>query len=195
MNIVVIYAHAKEHSTSSALLTAFSSGCRTAKHKLHVIDLYKENFDPLLKEEQLKQGYRPAGQVKRYQELVKKADWLVFIYPIWWFGPPAILKGWFDRVFTSGFAFRYKKITRTIGKPIGLLPVKKAVVIDTYGAPGWATKLLFFNMPWQAVKRGILKLCGIKKFIHYPCYSAPYASTKKRHKWNRDVERIAEKLS
>ena len=132
MNILVIFAHPNKKSLSYALMQAFSRGAKKAKHKVQVIDLYKDRFNPVLSANELKGNLSP--QVKRYQAMIEKADWMVFIFPVWWFGVPSILEGWFDRVFTVHFAFKFKPLTKTIGIPIGLLPCKKAVVIETYGS-------------------------------------------------------------
>jgi len=194
MNIVAVHANPRKEGTSYSLLQAFSKGCKKAKHRLQVIDLYPEDFDPRLPAEDMTRGHKIKPAIKKYQDLIAKADCLVLIYPIWWYRMPSILEGWFDRVMNVGFAFRYRKLTKTFGLPVGLLSVKKAVVIDTYGSPWWAVKFMLFNLPFLRVKYGLLRYCGIKKTIHYPCYSAPYVDKKKKEQWAKAVERIAEKL-
>ena len=83
MNIAIVYAHPNEESLSNALLQAFKRGSKRAKHNLQVIDLYKDNFDPVLKTVQRTELIDPM--VERYQKILKKADWIVYIFPIWWF--------------------------------------------------------------------------------------------------------------
>ena len=132
--------------------------------------------------------------MQHHQEAIRKADWMVFIYPVWWFRAPAILEGWFDRVFSAGFAFKYKTIIGNLGIPAGLLPCKKALVINTYGSPGWAIRWLYGNSPWNHIKRELLKFCGVKTVRHFPCYGVPTASEKKREQWLGKIEKIAAKL-
>ena len=82
------------------------SGAETGNHTVKVIDLYKEEFDPVSFGDN-----KIAPDVEKHQTLIKDAHCLVFIYPIWWFRAPAILEGWIDRVFTLGFAFKFKATT------------------------------------------------------------------------------------
>lgn len=191
MNIVVIYAHPKEKSLSHSLLQAFLKGARKKKHKVQVIDLYKEKFNPVLTAAELSGKVDP--KVQKYQEMLKKSDWIVFIFPIWWFRTPTILEGFFDRVMTTGFAFKYRQITKRVGIPIPLLK-KNTLVIETYGSPWWAMKLFYFDIPWRRLKRGVLKFYGVKKLIRFSCFSAPYASTAEVKDWMDEVEELAKNL-
>lgn len=191
MNIVVIYAHPRPKSLSYSLLQAFLKSSKKKKHKLQVIDLYKDRFDPVLKT--VKRSPRVNSVVERYQKMLMKADWIVYIFPIWWFRCPAILEGFFDKVMTAGFAFKYRQITKTFGIPIPLLK-KNTLVIETYGSPRWAMKLFYLDLPWRRLKRGVFKFCGVKKLIRYSCFSAPYASDEKRQRWIEEVEELAKSL-
>lgn len=192
MKLLIIHAHPSGKSFNRALLDSFLEGAKTAGHSIDLLDLYEEKFDPVLKAPELKGG--PGEGIKAYQERIKKADWLVFIYPIWWYRAPAILEGWIDRVFTVGFAYRFKKIIGTLGKSVGLLPDKKALVIETYGSPGWTYKLFYGNWGWKRFKRGVLGLFGIRKVIHFPCYAVPFVTDEKREKWLEQVKKLAGKL-
>jgi NAD(P)H dehydrogenase (quinone) len=184
LEVVVVIAHPKKESLSYGLLQAFLKGLPT-HHKATVIDLYKDKFDPILRTVQRSETLDP--EVEHYQGLLKKADWIIYIFPIWWFRTPSILEGFFDKVMTAGFAFKYRQITRTFGVPVPLLN-KNTIVIETYGSPRWATKLFFLDLPWRRLKRGVLKFFGYGKLIRYSCFSAPYASEKKRAKWLKEVE-------
>lgn len=188
MKLLAIKAHPSSESLNHTLLEAVKRGAKQGKHKLQVVDLYAEKFNPVLSQAELKGKMDP--KVKKYQQMLREADWVIFVYPIWWFRAPAILEGWFDKVFTVHFAFKYKKITKKMGIPIGLLPVKKAVVVETYGSPGWALRSLYFDLPWRRMKRGLLKFCGIKKIKRFSCFSAPYASKKRVQHWERKLETL-----
>ena len=101
MNALIIYAHPNPKSFNHAILTEMQRGLKDGNTTYEVIDLYKDNFNPnLVFNEDIKRSdLMNDVEVKRYQELIKKADHLIFIYPIWWYGTPAILKGFLDRVF------------------------------------------------------------------------------------------------
>ncbi len=192
MKVLVVFAHPSHESFNYALLKAFVSGAKKAGHEVDIIDLYKDNFDPVLRK--TRHGGEMNPQAVAYQEKIKQTDWLAFIFPIFWYRGPAILEGFFDQVFDAGFAFKYKKILGgLISKPIGLLPVNKAVVIETYGGPGWFYKLFFFRIPWARVK-SVLKFCGIRKFIHHPCYSVLNTHEKALKKCLNSIENIGKRL-
>ncbi|MBU0578055.1 NAD(P)H-dependent oxidoreductase [Patescibacteria group bacterium] len=192
MKVLIIYAHPREDSFNHAVKESFESGLKFAGHEYEVIDLYKEEFNPVITESELKGEI--GEQVKGYQEKIKQSDYLAFIYPTWWFRCPPILEGWFDKVFTSGFAFKYIPFIGSFKRPIGLLPVKKAVVIETYGGPGWFYKLFRCTIPWKRLKLGVLKFCGIKKLIHYPLYYAPFTTDKKRKHFLDKVRKLGKGL-
>ncbi len=192
MKVVVIFAHPSHESFNHALMKSFADGAKGAGHDIEVIDLYKDDFDPVLRK--TRHGGEHKPQVQKYQDIIKEADWLAFFFPIFWYRSPAIMEGFFDQVFDSGFAFKYKKILGgLVAKPIGLLPVKKAVVVETYGGPGWFYKLFFMRIPWQRF-RAVLKFCGIRKFIHHPCYSVQHAKEKMLKKYLENVKNIGAKL-
>ena len=97
----MVYAHANPESFNHAVLEAFTKGLEDGGHTLEVVDLYAIKFDPCLTLDEFAQFTRPLQTPKDVldqQEKVNQADALVFIYPVWWWSFPAILRGWFDRV-------------------------------------------------------------------------------------------------
>jgi NAD(P)H dehydrogenase (quinone) len=171
MKVVVVYAHPNPKSFNHAIMESFTAGLAEAGHDYEVIDLYGINFNPSLTTadfEKLMQG-KTSDDVKAQQEKLSRSDGLCIIHPIWWTGPPAILKGWVDRVFSLGFAYSFDKKT---GSPIGLLKHKKAVVINTAGGREADAKKA--GSP-AAIKTaeidGIFKFCGIKEVQHMIFYS------------------------
>lgn len=185
MKILVIYAHPDSEGHCSTILSEVKMHLDEKKADYEVIDLYKMKYDPVLTEGELYGAKNRTFEElnKQMQDKIKAADKLIFIYPVWWNTMPAILKGFFDRVFTSGFAFRYKPVipaairmrllmrcafvTRfDYGIPIPLLKGKKAAVFLTTGAP----KIAFFitgNRFKKIIKRDILGFFGIKAKIYH----------------------------
>ena len=161
MNIYVIYTHPNPGSFNHAVLDALVSGLREAGHQVTVSDLYAEGFSGALSKDDLAglADGRVADDVRAYQDKVSAADALVFIFPVWWFGPPALLKGWFDRVFSKGYAYDFG--------PKGLVPklkVKKALVISTAGGMEAMYKNLGFSEAMNKVLiNGTLQFVGIWK--------------------------------
>lgn len=130
MRHLIIYAHPNPNSLNSHLKIACSQHLVHEGHDVVVRDLYLLNFNPILSLEDMAgqvQG-RVSDDVKREQDHIVWADCITFIYPIWWTGLPALMKGYIDRVFSYGFAYFYDQ-----GLQKGLLQGKKAVIINTHG--------------------------------------------------------------
>ena len=111
MHIYIIYAHPAEKSFNREVLNEFSRGLKDAGHTFEIGDLHAMKFQPLLDADQYRREVDldpevpvPAD-VKTEQDKIDRADALVFIYPVWWSDVPAIMKGWFDRVFSYGYAY------------------------------------------------------------------------------------------
>lgn len=191
MKVLVIYAHPSSKSFNHALVESFIEGLKKAKHEYEVIDLYKERFNPVLNDVE-SHGDSVTGlsdDVAAYQQKIKSADCLAFVFPTYWFRGPAILEGFIDRIFSAGFAFKYIK-----SMPKGLFPDKKAVVIQTYGGPGFYYQLLMHRIPWRRFK-SVLTFCGIKKIIYQPCYNVPFTTDDVRKKYLEKVNKIGMNLN
>ncbi|MCY7455849.1 NAD(P)H-dependent oxidoreductase [Bacillus altitudinis] len=128
----IVYAHPWDGSYNHAILTSITEKLETKKEPFQVIDLYKDGFNPVFTAEELKhfhKGETPYSLVKDYQEKLKQSTELVFIFPVWWWDLPAMLKGFIDKVMLSGFAFIEDQNTGTLK---GLLTnIKKTTVIST----------------------------------------------------------------
>ncbi|MFP8893456.1 NAD(P)H-dependent oxidoreductase [Chryseobacterium cucumeris] len=130
MRHLIIYAHPNENSLNHHLLNTVVETLQFRNEEVVVRDLYTIDFDPVLSLDDM-QGQRMGkvlDDVKTEQEYISWAEQITFIYPIWWTGLPAIMKGYIDRVFSYGFAYRYDQ-----GIQKGLLKGKKTVIINTHG--------------------------------------------------------------
>jgi len=111
MKVLIVYAHPNHQSFNHAIVESFIKGLSAAGHIYKLVDLYAINFNPCLSGDdfiKLMENKIP-DDIRIQQEKVSWADGIVLIHPVWWTGPPAILKGWIDRVFSLGFA--YKKMS------------------------------------------------------------------------------------
>ncbi|MEK5335490.1 NAD(P)H-dependent oxidoreductase [Bacillus sp. FSL M8-0166] len=128
----IVYAHPWDGSYNHAILTSITENLETKREPFQVIDLYKDGFNPVFSAEELKyfhKGETPYQLVKDYQKKLSQSTELIFIFPVWWWDLPAILKGFIDKVMLSGFAFLEDKNT---GALKGLLTnIKKTTVIST----------------------------------------------------------------
>ncbi len=192
MKVLIVYAHPNPNSFNHAILEAVVESLRLSKHEPRVKDLYEEKFNPLLDRDMLaliNKGVIPRD-ILREQQHILWAEGLIFIYPLWWFDRPAILKGWFDRVFTNGFAFRY-----TSRGVEGLLHHKKALVLVTTGG----TVEEYGSIEDQEclirpTTDGTLAACGVKNIVDKVFYAVPIVSDESRKGMLEDVRRLVGKF-
>ena len=154
MKILIINGHPDKESFVSALFAKYAENINKQRHDVRILDLSEMKFDPVLRF-----GYRkrmePDNEIELSQEMVKWADHLVFFYPIWFGAVPSLLKGWFERVITPGFAFNLDGI-----KISKYLKNKTAHLVFTSGGPVFLQKIR--GNPEIKLVKGVLNFCGIK---------------------------------
>ncbi|WP_406796453.1 MULTISPECIES: NAD(P)H-dependent oxidoreductase [Brevibacillus] len=191
MNILVIIGHPDPESYCSALAHAYMKGAAGKAAQIRTIDLSQIAFDP-----NLKYGYRKRTELeddlKEAQDLIRWADHLVIVYPTWWGTMPAILKGFFDRVLLSGFAYKYREGSSLWDK---LLTGKTAHVIVTMDFPSWYNRLIYWQAGHLVMKRNILKFCGIKPVKVTEISGVNASSEEKRKKWLEKVKQLGARLA
>ncbi|WP_276965907.1 NAD(P)H-dependent oxidoreductase [Chryseobacterium sp.] len=130
MRHLIIYAHPNENSLNHHLLSTVVETLQSRNEEIIVRDLYTIGFDPVLSLADMQGQHMGeiSDDVRTEQEHISWAERITFIYPIWWTGLPAMMKGYIDRVFSYGFAYRYDQ-----GIQKGLLKGKKTVIINTHG--------------------------------------------------------------
>jgi NAD(P)H dehydrogenase (quinone) len=205
---LIIYAHPDHDSHSRYTLEQVKERLNEKNETYEVLDLYAMKFNPVLSYEELYQSekYHPEkhghehtvqhesdahkhhsdkilDEVKRLQEKISHSNELIFIYPIWWNGMPAILKGFIDRVFNSGFAYKYVN-----GMPAGLLKGKIAKVFVSSGAKKWMTMMFLGNRFKKNAETDILGFCGIKTKV-YHVDGAYTLNDKQREKIRKNVSK------
>ena len=134
--ITIILGHPLEDSLSAATCDALTEHLRETNQPYHLIDLYKEGFQPAMTKEERSKFFDGIGEsddplVRQYQNVLREADHLVFIFPIWFMQQPAVISGFIERAFLPGFAYAY---TENGTEPL-LTNIKKVTVITSSGAP------------------------------------------------------------
>ncbi|MBK7540371.1 MAG: NAD(P)H-dependent oxidoreductase [Candidatus Competibacteraceae bacterium] len=188
MNVLIIYAHPNPRSFNRAILEVVETALRDRGHAARLHDLYEMHCRAVLDGEDLMRNWRgdlPAD-TRREQDAVRWAHKLVFIYPIWWFGPPAILKGWIDRVFTHKFAFEVGA-----GGMKGLLTHEKALIINTLGGD----EVTYQRERWhellvRPMVEGVLGACGIRDVTHRAFYEVTTVSHAERQAMLDEVRAV-----
>jgi len=140
MNVLIVYAHPVPTSFTHAVLEVAKKTLAAAGHDLRVVDLYAEGFQPVMsradREAYLENTELLTSQVPEHIDNLNWAEGLVFVFPTWYFGPPAILKGWFERVWLPGVTFQpAEEKGQTTSSCIQ--HIKRLVVITSSGSPMW----------------------------------------------------------
>lgn len=161
MLVAVVVAHPAEGGYCHALADRAVSGILAGGHEVVVLDLYRDGFAVAMSaaEREAYHGDSPILDplVERYADIVLRAEALVFVYPTWWSGLPAILKGWLERVMVPGVGFRFDERSGKV-RP-GLGHVRHLIGISTYGSPRSYVRFVNDNGR-RTVTRALRMSCG-----------------------------------
>lgn len=138
MRILLVYCHPCPESFNAAVRDRAIAALTRAGHEVDLLDLYAENFDPVLSAQARRDYHTPGvneADVADHLARLRAADGLLFVYPTWWYGPPAMLKGWLDRVWVPHATFKMPEK----GKPIArvMTNIRLVGAISTLGSPPW----------------------------------------------------------
>lgn len=190
MKILVINGHPNPDSFNQALTAAFIKGASmNNKNEVRSLLLSEMRFDP-----NLAFGYAKRMELeddlKEAQDLIRWCDHLVIIHPVWWGGIPAQLKGFFDRAFLPGFAFKYRDKGVWWDK---LLAGRTAEIIYTIDQPIWYYKLINGAPGLKQLKKMILSFCGfkVKRVTGFP--NVRFSTPEKRLKWLERTTQLGNK--
>lgn len=163
MRISIILAHPNPASFNHAIAAAVADELTQSGHSVTFHDLHRERFDAILPAAELSSEATLAPEIAAHCREAALADGFVIVHPNWWGMPPAILKGWIDRVLRAGVAYRFIAGDNGEGIPIGLLRAKAAVVLNTANTPRQREEAVFGD-PLEALwKKCIFDLCGVLK--------------------------------
>jgi NAD(P)H dehydrogenase (quinone) len=189
MRHLIVFAHPRGDSFSAALRHAVVDTLAHAGHQVELLDLNDSGFDPVLSAEARGRYFEPGRNVAGLEEEVarlKRAQALVLVFPVWWFGFPAILKGWFDRVWLPGVAFEVKRS----GLDGQLHNIVQFTTVTTYGSPRWYIRLVMRDPIRRIVKRGLAALCHPGCHVEYlALYHMDRASERRRRRFLARVRR------
>jgi len=190
MNILVILAHPRPGSFNHAIAEAVAKTLREAGHRIVFHDLFAEQFpSDITPEEMPGDGFVPP-LIQRHSKELSEANGIVIIHPNWWGQPPAILKGWVDRVMRPGVAYRFQETDSGEGVPIGLLRACTAVVFNTSNTVPEREQTVFFDPLETIWKNCIFGLCGVTTFFRRMFCVVVTSSEQQRMQWLREAEEI-----
>jgi len=186
MKHLIIYAHPSADSLNSYLKNVVVSQIQQNGHEVRMRDLYTIGFDPVLSLDDVvgQRGGPMPSDVLVEQEHITWADVLTFIYPIWWTGLPAIMKGYIDRVFSYGFAYRYDH-----GVQKGSFTGKQTVIINTHGKSKAEYESMGMDDALSLTSDdGIYRYCGldVKQHFFFDCADRPAVDSIER--WTKELK-------
>ncbi len=189
-HILIINGHPDKESYNYALANAYKTGTLKTKAQVTLLNLADLEFNL-----NLEFGYRKRSDLEPDLEhaitLIKKADHIVWVFPMWWYGYPALLKGFIDRTFLPGITFQPIE-----GKPFPkkLLTGKTSRIIITSDTPSWYDRFFMKRPTINQFKKGTLEFCGIKPVK--VTYIAPIKASSEafRIKWLKKIEALGNNL-
>ncbi len=168
MKCLVVVAHPVSDSLSSYLKGHVVNHLKAMGHEVVEENLYEGSFDPVLSLSERASYYSgtyDSSGVSAQVARLKEAEALVLVFPTWWFSFPAILKGWFDRVWGPGIAYDHADDLGPIRPRLDDL--KRVLVVTTLGAPWWVDRLVMWQPVKRVVKFALLGACARSSRLSY----------------------------
>ena len=189
MKILLILAHPKLGSFNHAVAEKSAAVLKDMAHEVVVRDLYRENFDPVLPADEENRAEQDLPEyLQDHLRCFKEADGVVFVHPNWWGGPPAILRGWIDRVIRTNSCYNFTKegiVSHVGGKIVQIFSTSntpREVEVNVFGDP--------IENFWKTVVFGIL---GTKSFERRNFESVVLSALEERLGWLAEVETILQR--
>lgn len=193
---LVVTAHPLKDSLCKQLTAQVVKQLSDMGHEVQVEDLYEQGFEPTLtvaeRESYYNGPYDQSGvaeQTKRLQE----AEALFLLFPTWWFSFPAMLKGWFDRVWAPGVAYDHADDYGSL-KP-RLNNLKKVLVVTTLGSPRWVDRLIMHRPVKRVVRLALIGACARQAKLKYlSLYNCEKLSEQEIERFSREIEKSVVRL-
>ena len=189
MKISLILAHPDPASFNHAIADAANEELSRLGHEVRFHDLYAEGFDPLLPREEFPANASLDDSISLHCRELAEADGIVVVHPNWWGMPPAVMKGWIDRVVRPEVAYRFLETDSGEGVPEGLLRAKAAVVFNTANTPAERETNVFGDPLERIWKDCIFDLCGVKRFYRRMFRIICTSTQEERVAWLEEVRR------
>ena len=190
MNISVILAHPDNQSFNHAIARTAVTQLQKNGHSVIFHDLYAEQFDPLLPSPEIPTETLLPPDVVKHCDEISSADGIIVVHPNWWGQPPAILKGWVDRVMRPEVAYKFLDGDQGEGIPVGLLKAQAAIVFNTSNTQPERERDVFGDPLQLLWKNCIFDLCGVSTFYREMFTVVVTSTYEQRQGWLRKVEDV-----
>lgn len=193
MNVSIILAHPNPKSFNHAIAGTAVARLQKNGHAVLFHDLYAEGFDPLLPFPEISTEAELPPDIRKHCDEIRSADGIIIVHPNWWGQPPAILKGWVDRVMRPGVAYKFLEDDQGEGIPVGLLKARAAIVFNTANTPPEREQEVFGDPLQLLWKNCIFDLCGIQRFFREIFTVVVTSTHEDRQGWLRKVGQIVDR--
>ena len=187
MKISVILGHPDINSFNFAIADTVVTILRDVGHEVIFHDLYREEFPPVIHAEEIPKEVLLPDIVAEHCREIAETEGIIIVHPNWWGQPPAILKGWIDRVIRPGVAYEFKDGDNGEGVPTGLLRARAALVFSTSNTYPERERSVFGDPLETIWKNCIFDLCGVKTFHRRNLEVIVTSTPEQRHEWLREA--------
>ncbi|MFB6340300.1 NAD(P)H-dependent oxidoreductase [Saccharicrinis sp. FJH62] len=190
MNVLVILAHPDQGSFNHAIADTCKQRLIENGHRVIFHDLHREKFDPVITSEEIPKEGKFSDLIRKHCDDLVNSDGIIIVHPNWWGQPPAVLKGWIDRVIRPGIAYEFKDGDNGEGIPIGLLKAKTGIVFNTSNTSEKRENEIFQDPLETIWKNCIFDFCGVKQFERRMFRIIVTSTKEQRGRWLNEAKGI-----
>jgi NAD(P)H dehydrogenase (quinone) len=186
--VLIVTAHPDPHSFTLALAQRMEAAAQAGGADVYLRDLYWEDFDPRLTAAEARGLPTDDPRVRDHIKALLAADALIIVHPNWWGAPPAMMKGWMDRVFALGSAYEFEKNFDEGGPPVPLLRTRAALIVNTSNTAE-DREQRFFGDPLERIWRDcLLSYCGVQQVQRWVLRIIANSTPEQRALWLTEAE-------
>lgn len=193
MKVSIILAHPDKNSFNHAITRTVMETLILNGYDIHLHDLYQEKFDPLLFHPEFAKDAPLPAEIQSHCDEISSAVGIIIIHPNWWGQPPAVLKGWIDRVIRPGVAYEFIEGDSGEGIPVGLLKAKVGLIFNTSNTNPEREWEVFGDPLGRIWKDCVFGLCGVD-VVERKMYTTIVTSTpQQRENWLNETKSLVNK--
>ncbi len=193
MRVMVILGHPDKKSFNYAIAETAVEVLRTGGHEVVFHDLYREKFPPVIPAREIPRNVKLPKIISQHCTEISEADGIIVVHPNWWGQPPAIVKGWIDRVLRPGVAYTFAEGNSGDGELIGLLKAKALLVFNTSNTPLEREMDIYGDPLANLWKNNMLVSCGVKSYFRKNFGVIITSTIEQRSKWLEEVREVTKK--
>lgn len=193
MRVLIVLGHPDKNSFNHAIADECEEKLIENGHSVIFHDLYEEKFDPVINWTEIPKNGKVNKLIQEHCNDLMQSDGIIIVHPNWWGQPPAILKGWIDRVVRPGIAYEFKEDDSGEGIPIGLLKAKAGIVFNTSNTNPERERDIFGDPLETIWKNCIFNFCGVGQFERRIYRIIVTSDLKQRIQWLKDARDLIDK--